>query len=172
MGSKRASGLDDGHARLPGTKPRGRNPGFAAGRARAGERCRRDRRWRSSRQPFQRGGRTDLGAEIAPMCSAAMSAVSGSGTCNSIILRRRHQVSVGGDVPKALRAPKSRSQRKDGSRIRAALSLSRVEVGGRSRTIAIRSGHHRRGRAARTAGAAHAWSPTGPIAPSSSPIAI
>ena len=65
-----------------------------------------------------------------------MSAVWGSGTCNSIIMRRRPQVRSAATLHQE-RGSEITIPRKDGSRIRAALSLSSVEAGGQSRTIAF-----------------------------------
>ena len=70
-----------------------------------------------------------------------MSAVWGSGTCNSIIAATPASGQLnGGDAPQKHsqeRCSEITIARKDGSRIRAALSLSGVEVGGQSRTIAF-----------------------------------
>ena len=64
-----------------------------------------------------------------------MSAVWGSRTCNSTLLPRRPPVGWAATTPS--RAREIAIHRKDGSRIRAALSLSRVEIDGQIRTIAF-----------------------------------
>ncbi len=111
-------------------------PDFAAGRARTVERCRGDRRWRSAGELFQRGGRTDLGAGSRRSARSSCELAWGSGiSAQHVATPASGQVI--GDQAIPARGSEIRIERKDGSRIRAALSLSRVEVGGQERTIAF-----------------------------------
>ena len=149
MGCKRASGLDDEHTRLP----LGRNPGFPARSARAGERCRGDRRWQSSGELFQRGGRADLGAgsrRSAPRSCEPSGAQGTGGACDGD--------ASPGSGQRWCRYSGTRLRDQDRAQGRQPASCRAVAVAGRDRRPAthhrVRSGHHHGGRTAGKGGAA------------------